>query len=123
MYQSLRCTHVPDLVNVLFNSISTLTGRLVQGALWQRKGWKEMDKMRAQLEDLRELRDLVRSLGRGGGWSNIWYEAMGSCELHAGQDSTAFVRSMVLELRAPQQTVWQQYLPEIRCLSELSSAS
>ena len=39
----------------------------LQGALWQRKGWKEMDKMRAQLEDLRELRDLVRSLGRGGG--------------------------------------------------------
>ena len=43
----------------------------VQGALWQRKGWKEMDKMRAQLEDLRELRDLVRSLGRGGGWGPL----------------------------------------------------
>lgn len=41
------------------------------GALWQRKGWKEMDKMRAQLEDLRELRDLVRSLGRGGGWGPL----------------------------------------------------
>lgn len=44
---------------------------LLQGALWQRKGWKEMDKMRAQLEDLRELRDLVRSLGRGGGWGPL----------------------------------------------------
>ena len=44
---------------------------MVQGALWQRKGWKEMDKMRAQLEDLRELRDLVRSLGRGGGWGPL----------------------------------------------------
>lgn len=43
----------------------------LQGALWQRKGWKEMDKMRAQLEDLRELRDLVRSLGRGGGWGPL----------------------------------------------------
>lgn len=43
----------------------------MQGALWQRKGWKEMDKMRAQLEDLRELRDLVRSLGRGGGWGPL----------------------------------------------------
>ena len=46
-------------------------GLCVQGALWQRKGWKEMDKMRAQLEDLRELRDLVRSLGRGGGWGPL----------------------------------------------------
>ena len=27
--------------------------------------------MRAQLEDLRELRDLVRSLGRGGGWGPL----------------------------------------------------
>lgn len=44
---------------------------MLQGALWQRKGWKEMDKMRAQLEDLRELRDLVRSLGRGGGWGPL----------------------------------------------------
>ena len=43
----------------------------LQGTLWQRKGWKEMDKMRAQLEDLRELRDLVRSLGRGGGWGPL----------------------------------------------------
>ena len=43
----------------------------LQGALWQRKGWKELDKMRAQLEDLRELRDLVRSLGRGGGWGPL----------------------------------------------------
>lgn len=31
----------------------------VQGNLWKRKGWKEMDKMRSKLEDLKELRDLV----------------------------------------------------------------
>ena len=42
-----------------------------QGNLWKRKGWKEMDKMRAKLEDLKELRDLVRSLGRGGGWGPL----------------------------------------------------
>jgi len=30
-----------------------------------------MDRMRARLEDLRELRDLVRSLGRGGGWGPL----------------------------------------------------
>ena len=28
------------------------------------QGWAEMDKMREKLEDLKELRDLVRSLGR-----------------------------------------------------------
>ena len=44
---------------------------LLQGNLWKRKGWAEMDKMRAKLEDLRELRDLVRSLGRGGGWGPL----------------------------------------------------
>jgi hypothetical protein len=34
------------------------------GNLWSRKGWGEMDNMRQKLEDLKELRDLVRSLGR-----------------------------------------------------------
>ncbi len=34
--------------------------RRAQGNLWKRKGWKEMDKMRSRLEDLKELRDLVR---------------------------------------------------------------
>lgn len=43
----------------------------LQGTLWKRKGWKEMDKMRSRLEDLKELRDLVRSLGRGGGWGPL----------------------------------------------------
>jgi hypothetical protein len=33
----------------------------LQGNLWKRKGWKEMDKMRSKLEDLKELRDLVRA--------------------------------------------------------------
>ena len=42
-----------------------------QGNLWKRKGWAEMDKMRSKLEDLKELRDLVRSLGRGGGWGPL----------------------------------------------------
>ncbi|KAK9866929.1 hypothetical protein WJX84_008862 [Apatococcus fuscideae] len=41
------------------------------GNLWRRKGWERMDEMRARLEDLRELRDLVRSLGRGGGWGPL----------------------------------------------------
>ena len=47
------------------------THALPQGNLWKRKGWAEMDKMRAKLEDLKELRDLVRSLGRGGGWGPL----------------------------------------------------
>ena len=30
-----------------------------------------MDTLRERLEDLKELRDLVRSLGRGGGWGPL----------------------------------------------------
>jgi len=30
-----------------------------------------LDALRAKLEDLKELRDLVRSLGRGGGWGPL----------------------------------------------------
>ena len=48
-----------------------LTCLHVQGGLWKRKGWAAMDKMRSKLEDLKELRDLVRSLGRGGGWGPL----------------------------------------------------
>lgn len=44
---------------------------MVQGNLWRRKGWVAMDSLREQLEDLKELRDLVRSLGRGGGWGPL----------------------------------------------------
>ncbi|KAL4423465.1 hypothetical protein ABPG77_005417 [Micractinium sp. CCAP 211/92] len=43
----------------------------LNGGIWDRKGWAEMDKMREKLEDLKELRDLVRSLGRGGGWGPL----------------------------------------------------
>jgi hypothetical protein len=32
--------------------------------VWGRKGWAEMDVLRKKLEDIKELRDLVRSLGR-----------------------------------------------------------
>lgn len=39
--------------------------------MWRRKGWTEMDSMRSKLENLKELRDLVRSLGRGGGWGPL----------------------------------------------------
>jgi uncharacterized protein with von Willebrand factor type A (vWA) domain len=43
----------------------------VGGGIWARKGWGEMDSLRSKLEDLKELRDLVRSLGRGGGWGPL----------------------------------------------------
>lgn len=36
-------------------------------AVWHQSGWREVEALRRRLEDLRELRDLVRSLGRGGG--------------------------------------------------------
>ena len=35
--------------------------------IWHATGWQELDALRAKLQRLRELRDLVRSLGRGGG--------------------------------------------------------
>lgn len=43
----------------------------MQDSIWSRKGWKSMDELRAKLEDVKELRDLVRSLGRGGGWGPL----------------------------------------------------
>jgi uncharacterized protein with von Willebrand factor type A (vWA) domain len=36
-------------------------------SIWRASGWREVDALRRRLEALRELRDLVRSLGRGGG--------------------------------------------------------
>jgi len=39
---------------------------LSQGT-WQRDGWRELDDLRKKLEGLRELRELVRGLGRSGG--------------------------------------------------------
>ncbi|KAL6778245.1 hypothetical protein ACKKBG_A17460 [Auxenochlorella protothecoides x Auxenochlorella symbiontica] len=41
------------------------------GGIWGRKGWTAMDALREKLEDVKELRDLVRSLGRGGGWGPL----------------------------------------------------
>jgi len=35
--------------------------------LWQSSGWKELEKLRRNLENLKELRELVRQLGRSGG--------------------------------------------------------
>lgn len=36
-------------------------------SVWHHTGWKQLKSLRKKLENLRELRDLVRSLGRGGG--------------------------------------------------------
>lgn len=36
-------------------------------SVWHSTGWREVASLRKKLETLRELRDLVRSLGRGGG--------------------------------------------------------
>lgn len=39
---------------------------LTQG-VWQQGGWRELKQLARKLEDLKELRDLVRTLGRGSG--------------------------------------------------------
>lgn len=36
-------------------------------SVWHQTGWREVAALRRKLEDLRELRELVRQLGRGGG--------------------------------------------------------
>jgi uncharacterized protein with von Willebrand factor type A (vWA) domain len=36
-------------------------------SVWHQSGWREVAALRRRLEELRELRELVRSLGRGGG--------------------------------------------------------
>ena len=36
-------------------------------SVWQQTGWAEVDNLRQKLENLKELRDLVRQLGRAGG--------------------------------------------------------
>ena len=36
-------------------------------SVWQQTGWSEVDNLRKKLENLKELRDLVRQLGRAGG--------------------------------------------------------
>lgn len=43
----------------------------LDGNVWNRKGWQKMDELREKLENIKELRDLVRSLGRGGGWGPL----------------------------------------------------
>lgn len=43
----------------------------LDGNIWNRKGWEKMDELREKLENVKELRDLVRSLGRGGGWGPL----------------------------------------------------
>lgn len=47
------------------------SGFELQGNIWRRQGWSQLDELRRKLEDLKELRDLVRSLGRGGGWGPL----------------------------------------------------
>ena len=45
---------------------STLT-LSTSSQVWHHTGWKQLASLRKKLESLKELRDLVRSLGRGGG--------------------------------------------------------
>lgn len=42
-------------------------GFSLEHGIWKRLGWEKMDELRKILENVKELRDLVRSLGRAGG--------------------------------------------------------
>jgi len=59
-----------------FSTIDSLVGGGggdfdVDADLWRRRGWGDMEGLRKQLEDCRQLRELVRSLGRGAGWGPL----------------------------------------------------
>lgn len=59
-----------------FSTIDSLVGGGggefdVDADLWRRRGWGDMEGLRKQLEDCQQLRELVRSLGRGAGWGPL----------------------------------------------------
>ncbi len=39
----------------------------LSSGMWENRGWRQIDALRRKLERLKELRELVRSLGRAGG--------------------------------------------------------
>ena len=51
-------------ISCLNSSTLTLS---TSSQVWHHTGWKQLASLRKKLESLKELRDLVRSLGRGGG--------------------------------------------------------
>ena len=65
--------HVPSQIklDVLFPCSADLmegpVGYDLSHALWKSDGWREMKELRKKLENLKELRDLVRKLGRASG--------------------------------------------------------
>jgi len=54
-----------------FEELLASSNFALDGNIWNRKGWEKMDELREKLENIKELRDLVRSLGRGGGWGPL----------------------------------------------------
>ncbi|KAL3158055.1 hypothetical protein ABBQ32_011665 [Trebouxia sp. C0010 RCD-2024] len=59
-------------------------------SVWQQTGWSEVDNLRSKLENLKELRDLVRQLGRAGGKGPL---RMAPQEIWAGGKPPGVVRS------------------------------
>ena len=60
-----------DAADKAFSGLDDLmdgpTGFDTSQGLWAQRGWKELDALRKKLAELKELRDLVRELGRGSG--------------------------------------------------------
>ncbi|KAI3428338.1 hypothetical protein D9Q98_006718 [Chlorella vulgaris] len=60
-----------DIAEQAFDDVDGLlegpTGFDSSSSVWHQSGWKEVAALRRKLEDLKELRELVRQLGRGGG--------------------------------------------------------
>lgn len=60
-------TKAKDTFQDLDDLLDEQHGFGLEHGVWTRSGWQEMEKLRKKLEDLKELRELVRSLGRSGG--------------------------------------------------------
>ena len=59
--------HAGDTVSRPAELMEGPVGYDLSHAMWKADGWKEMKELRKKLENLKELRDLVRALGRASG--------------------------------------------------------
>jgi hypothetical protein len=65
--RQLRFCARPDAVSHMGADMMDKQGFDLSQGIWRDSGWQEVEDLRKKLESLKELRELVRSLGRAGG--------------------------------------------------------